>query len=68
MSRVSYVLPGEDEPIGRFLTLTLVIYLVATGFSSAGLLLGSAFAALAVWTLVTVLQALRVGYLEGKIQ
>jgi hypothetical protein len=66
MSRLTYALPGEDEPIGRFLTLTLLIYLVATGFASAPLLLGSAFAALAVWTLLTMLQALRVGYLEGK--
>ncbi|WP_416838595.1 hypothetical protein [Haloferax sp. DFSO52] len=66
MSRLSYVLPGEDEPIGRFLTLTLVIYLVATGISSAGLLLGSAFAGLAVWTLVVLLKGLWVGYLEGS--
>lgn len=68
MSRLSYVLPGEDEPVGRFLTLTLVIYLVATGFESAGLLFGSAFVALAVWTVLTVVEGLWVGYLEGKVQ
>jgi hypothetical protein len=68
VSRLTYVLPGEDEPIGRFLTLTLAIFLVASGFESAGLLLGSAFAALALWTLVTVLQGLWVGYLDGKTQ
>ncbi|WP_411965337.1 hypothetical protein [Haloferax sp. YSMS24] len=66
MSRLSYVLPGEDEPIGRFLTLTVAIFLVASGFESAGLLLGSAFAALTVWVLVTMLNGLWVGYLEGK--
>ncbi|KAB1197295.1 MULTISPECIES: hypothetical protein [Haloferax] len=66
MFRVSYVLPGEDEPLGRFLTLTLVIYLVASGFEPAGLLLGSAFAALAVWSLVVSIKGLWVGYLEGR--
>ncbi|WP_396610711.1 hypothetical protein ACH9L7_10790 [Haloferax sp. S1W] len=67
MSRVTYLLPGEDEPIGRFLALTIAIYIVATGFESAGLLLGSALAALAVWTLTTTIQGIWVGYLEGKV-
>ena len=68
MSRLTYVLPGEDEPIGRFLALTLVVFLLLSGFRSAGLLLFSAFVALGVWLFATAIQGLWVGYLESKTE
>ncbi|ELK54994.1 MULTISPECIES: hypothetical protein [Haloferax] len=64
MSRLSFLLPGEDDTIGRFLTLTLVIYAVISGFEILGVLWAMCLA-MAVWTLATAIQGFRYGYLEG---
>ncbi|MFC7204619.1 hypothetical protein ACFQJC_13950 [Haloferax namakaokahaiae] len=64
MSRLTYLLPSDDDTLGRFLALTLLIFTILSGFQ-VGVLLGSMLLAGAIWVLVTAIQGLRYGYLEG---
>lgn len=59
-----FLLPDEDGTIDRFLTFTLVIYAVISGFEILDVLWAMCLM-MAVWTLTTVIQGFRYGYLEG---
>ncbi|ELZ94806.1 hypothetical protein C440_07017 [Haloferax mucosum ATCC BAA-1512] len=67
MSSLAFLLPSDDEPIGRFLALTLVVYLVLTGFAGVWQLLLAMVIALTIWTIVVTIQGYRYGLLEGTV-
>ncbi|AFK18172.1 hypothetical protein E6P09_05255 [Haloferax mediterranei ATCC 33500] len=67
MSRLAFLLPNEDDVLGRFLALTLVVYLVTTGFEDVAVLFSAMVIALAIWTVAVTIQGFKYGYLEGKV-